>query len=168
MLIDSRRGSWFFIGIVLSSLEIKPDKPAVGSCGTCTACIDACPTGAIINDDGRWQVDATSCISYLTIEHKGPIEPELERSLGKWTFGCDVCQEVCPFNAERDSQPERSKVTAIPDFLERRAWPPLKELAQLDLEAWDVLTRGSPVRRTGLVSLRRIAHVGLTKPRGKT
>ncbi len=168
MLIDSKRGSWFFIGIVLTSLEIKPDNPAVGGCGTCTACIEACPTHAIIHDDGRWQVDATRCISYLTIEHKGEIDPGLERKVGKWTFGCDVCQEVCPFNAERESQPERAKTTTIPDFLERREWPPLKELAQLDEKTWDVLTRGSPVRRTGLVSLRRIAHVGLTKPRGKT
>ncbi len=168
MLIDSRRGSWFFIGLVLTTLDIKPDKPAVGGCGTCTKCVDACPTGAIIKDDGRWQVNATRCISYLTIEHKGEIDPELEKKLGGWTFGCDVCQEVCPFNAERENQPGRARTTTIPDFLDMREWPPLKELAHLDEKTWDVLTRGSPVRRTGLVSLRRIAHVGLTKPRGKT
>src|SRR6185295_8194585 len=82
MLIDSRRGSWFFIGIVLTTLDIKPDKPAVGGCGACTKCIDACPTGAIIKNDDRWQVNATRCISYLTIEHQGDIDPELEEKLG--------------------------------------------------------------------------------------
>ena len=101
MLIDSKRGSWFFIGIILTSLELQPDKRAVGGCGTCTACIDACPTGAIIMDDDRWQVNATRCISYLTIEHKGDISPELEGKIGTGTFGCDVCQEVCPFNGPR-------------------------------------------------------------------
>lgn len=164
MLIDSKRGSWFFIGLVLTTLEIEPDKPTRGGCGTCTKCIDACPTSAIVHHNGRWQVDARKCISYLTIEHKGPVDTDLHG----WTFGCDVCQEVCPFNVPNDKQPLRARQTTVPDFLAKREWPNLKKLAVIDEDDWDVLTRGSPVRRTGLVSLRRIAHVGLTKPRGKT
>jgi epoxyqueuosine reductase len=164
MLIDSKRGSWFFIGIVLTTLELEPDKPTKGGCGTCTKCIDACPTSAIVHDDGRWQVDARKCISYLTIEHKGEIDTDLHG----WTFGCDVCQEVCPFNEPNEKQPLRATTTTTEDFLAKREWPSLKQLTVIREEDWDVLTRGSPVRRTGLVSLRRIAHVGLTKPRGKT
>ena len=168
MLIDSRRGSWFFIGIVLTTLDIEPDAPAVGGCGKCTKCIDTCPTSAILFEDKRWQVDARRCISYLTIEHKGELDAQLAEKIGRWTFGCDVCQEVCPFNGPRTTQPDRARTTTVAEFLEKREWPPLDQLAQIDEGAWDVLTRGSPVRRTGLVGLRRIAHVGLTKPRVKT
>lgn len=168
MLIDSKRGSWFVIGLLLTTLEIEPDEPSTGACGTCTKCIDACPTDAIVQEDGRWQLDARRCISYLTIEHKGGIAPELEDKIAPWTFGCDVCQEVCPFNQERESQPERAPRTNVADFLNKHEWPSLQELANISEYQWDVLTRGSPVRRTGLDGLRRIAHVGLTKPRGKT
>lgn len=168
MLIDSKRGSWFFIGVVLSTAEIEPDSPSPGTCGTCTKCIDACPTQAIVLDEGRWQLDARRCVSYLTIEHKHEIVPELEERIAPWIFGCDVCQEVCPFNERRESQPERAKTTSVPDFLQRREWPSLERLASLTEDEWEVLTRGSPVRRTGLVHLRRIAQLSLTRPRGKT
>jgi len=168
MLIDSKRGSWFVIGLLLTTLELEPDEPSVGGCGNCRKCIDACPTGAIVNEEGTWQVDARSCISYLTIEHKGEIDAPLKPKIGAWTFGCDVCQEVCPFNQERESQPERAPLTTVADFLQKRSWPSLEQLTQIDEKQWDVLTRGSPVRRTGLDSLRRIAHVGLTNTRGKT
>ena len=168
MLIDSKRGSWFVIGLLLTTVEFEPDAPANGGCGKCRKCIDACPTSAIVQLDGRWQVDARRCISYLTIEHKGAINPDLAEKMGPWTFGCDICQEVCPFNEERTSQPHRAQRTTIEDFLQKRDWPALKKLASLDRQDWEVLTRGSPVRRTGLDSLRRNAHVGLTKPRGKT
>lgn len=168
MLIDSKSGSWFVIGLVLTTTKITPDAPSEGGCGTCKKCIEACPTNAIIQQDGRWQVDARNCISYLTIEHKGEIDPHLAGKIAPWTFGCDVCQEVCPFNQERESQPERAPLTTVEDFLRKREWPSLNELATISADQWDVLTRGSPVRRTGLDGLRRIAHVGLTKPRGKT
>lgn len=168
MLIDSKRGSWFVIGLLVTTALIEPDEPRTGGCGKCTKCIDACPTGAIVKANERWQVDARRCISYLTIEHKGEIEPDLADKIAPWTFGCDVCQEVCPFNQERDSQPERAPRTTVEDFLAKRDWPSLKELSTISESQWDVLTRGSPVRRTGLDGLRRIAHVGLTKPRGKT
>ncbi|MBX3119483.1 MAG: tRNA epoxyqueuosine(34) reductase QueG [Fimbriimonadaceae bacterium] len=160
-LIDSRRGSWFFIGLLLVTKRFAPDAPAVGGCGTCTKCIDACPTGAIKHEDGRYHVDARQCISYLTIEHEGPIPDDLASRLSGWTFGCDVCQEVCPFNQPSENQPLRARITEEPDFLNRREWPALKELAVIQSDAWDDLTRGSAVRRTGLVGLRRNAELCL-------
>ncbi|AIE86866.1 iron-sulfur cluster binding protein [Fimbriimonas ginsengisoli Gsoil 348] len=157
MLINSQRGSWFFIGLLLTTVEFHPDEAAVGACGTCRRCIDACPTGAIVFEEGRWQVDARHCISYLTIEHPG----ELPRPTGEWTFGCDVCQEVCPFNHPRPRAPLRAQVTEEPDFLAQREWPSLVELAELSYERWDHLTRGSAVRRTGIEGLRRNAGANL-------
>ncbi|MBC8066288.1 MAG: tRNA epoxyqueuosine(34) reductase QueG [Chlorobia bacterium] len=161
MLINSQRGSWFFLGILLTSIEFQPDPPAIGGCGTCRACIDACPTGAIVQEEGKWQVDARRCISYLTIEHDGEIEPELAQKMGDWTFGCDVCQEVCPFNHPRDSQPLRAPKSKEPDFLKKKTWPSLKELVVLNEKDWDQLTQGSPVRRTGIAGIKRNAHINL-------
>ncbi|CAN5590599.1 tRNA epoxyqueuosine(34) reductase QueG [soil metagenome] len=158
MLIDSRRGSWFFIGLLLTTVEFEPSAPSLGGCGSCRVCIEACPTGAIVFADGRWQVDSRRCISYLTIEHEGPFSAGID--LAGWTFGCDVCQEVCPFNQPRESQPLRARVTLESDFLRRREWPPLVELASLSGSDWDGLTRGSPVRRAGLDGLQRNAEHG--------
>jgi epoxyqueuosine reductase len=164
MLIDSRRGSWFFIGLLLTTVDFQFDAPAAGGCGTCRACIEACPTGAIVNRDGRWQVDAKSCISYLTIEHKG----EVRIDTAGWAFGCDICQEVCPFNEPRESQPLRARTTNELDFKDRKQWPSLTQLAQVASPEWDVLTRGSAVRRAGLDGLKRNARLCLesfkTKP----
>lgn len=170
MLINTRRGSWFVLGFILTTARLVPDEPAVGGCGSCRACIDACPTGAIqwwerASQDGeepmsgRWIVDARLCLSTLTIETKGPL-PE-GTDLHGWTFGCDICQEVCPFNQERATQPERAPLTQVYDFLNKRTWPSLVELAQLSHEEWDELTRGSPVRRTGHEGLIRNAKAGL-------
>ncbi len=159
MLINSRRGSWFFLGLLLTTVHFEPDQPAEGGCGTCTRCIEACPTGAIIHSDGRWQIDARTCISYLTIEHKGPIEPELEARLGAWTFGCDICQEVCPFNQPRPNQPLRAQSTSEPDFLTRSEWPSLERLSNMQWAQWDEFTRGSALRRTGLEGLSRNARI---------
>ena len=160
-LINSKRGSWFFIGLLLTSVSFQPDVPAVGGCGSCRKCIDACPTGALVFDDDRWQVDSRKCISYLTIEHHGPIEGSLAGKVGDWTFGCDVCQEVCPFNQPRESQPMRATQTTERDFLNRKTWPGLVELTQLDQAQWDSLTEGSAVRRTGREGFARNAEVNL-------
>lgn len=161
MLIDSRTGSWFFIGILLTTAEFEPDAPAIGGCGTCTRCIDACPTGAIVQRGGRWQVDARKCISYLTIEHRGEFSPEQAAMVGDWTFGCDVCQEVCPFNQARPSQPKRAPITVEADFLGWRPWPPLAEVAELMPDRWDELTKGSAIRRATLEGIRRNARANL-------
>lgn len=160
-LIDSHRGSWFFIGLVLTTHALEPDVPAVGGCGSCRLCIDACPTGAIVYEDETWQVDSRKCISYLTIEHRGEIDAEHQDRIGEWTFGCDICQEVCPFNQPRPHQPLRAQPTEVEDFRQDRAWPPLEELAEIDWERWDVITKGSAVRRAGLEGLRRNARINL-------
>ncbi len=168
MLIDSRRGSWFFLGLILTNAFWEPDKAAEGGCGTCSRCVDACPTGAIVFTDGRWSIDARSCISYLTIEHKGPIESTLAGRMGEWTFGCDICQEVCPFNAERATQPLRAAHATEPDLLRVQDWPTLAEVEEMPYEAWDHLTQGSPVRRTGLRGLQRNATINRNNERTRT
>lgn len=165
MLIDSRRGSWFFIGILLTTAPLEPDRPSAGGCGTCRACIDACPTGAIVEVDGRWQVDSRKCISYLTIEHRGTFEANQAEMIGDWTFGCDVCQDVCPFNQPRETQPLRAQPTAEPDFLKRRELPSLTDLSQLTYEEWDRLSEGSALRRAGFEGLRRNARSNLQNRR---
>lgn len=157
MLIDSKRGSWFFIGLILTTLEFEPDEPSIGGCGTCRACIEACPTGAIVEVDDRWQVDARSCISYLTIE-----KPELaDERIGDWTFGCDICQEVCPFNQPRSNQPLRAQQTVEPDFLRKGGLVdiPLSQILTLSRDEWDRATQGSPIRRAGFDGVRRVAEI---------
>lgn len=152
-LISRGFGSWFVVGLLLTSVELPGDRPSEGHCGTCRRCVDACPTGAIVFADGRWQVDARRCISYLTIE--APLaSPEIDRA--GWTFGCDACQEVCPFN--RFQRP-----TDAQDFLAKRDWPSLLRLRQISREEWDALTQGSPVRRAGYEGLR--ANAGLRERR---
>jgi epoxyqueuosine reductase len=106
LLIHPRLGSFFFLGGVLTTLELESpeeQRPIADHCGTCTRCIDACPTHAIT----PYSVDARRCISYLTIEHRGPIAPEFHAPIGDWLFGCDICQEVCPHNRERPLNRDR-------------------------------------------------------------
>ncbi|MBU6414303.1 MAG: tRNA epoxyqueuosine(34) reductase QueG [Planctomycetes bacterium] len=95
MLIHPERGSWLLLGVILTTLDLGEETPVPDHCGTCTRCIDACPTAAITDHS----VDATRCISYLTIEHREQIEPALHAGIGDWILGCDICQEVCPHNS---------------------------------------------------------------------
>lgn len=150
MLIDSKRGSWFFIGLLLTSIKFEPTSPSPGGCGTCRKCIDACPTGAIVQLDGKWQVDSRTCISYQTIENKGDISVETDG----WLFGCDVCQEVCPFNQPRESQPLRAQISTEREFIERR-WPDAEKLANMNQEEWDDTCAGTPLRRAKFQGFQR-------------
>ena len=136
-LINQRLGSWVFLGELLVSLVIEPDAPpAPDRCGTCTRCIDACPTGAI---PAPYTLDSRRCISYLTIELRGAW-PEEPRDTGTHVFGCDICQDVCPWN-------RRAAVTADPAFAAAHFAPPLEELAGLSETEFGTMFIGTPVSR---------------------
>ena len=139
-LISQQSGSWFFLGELLVSLEIAPDAPPPDRCGTCRRCIDACPTAAIVPFNGRFAVDSRLCISYFTIELRGAIPEEHRSGNGSHVFGCDICQDVCPWN-------RRAPVTAEPAFQPRNFAPPLARLAAITEEEFRALFAGTPVAR---------------------
>ena len=145
LAINAAHGSWFFIGEVLSTLAIAPPAATARQkrCGVgCTFCIDVCPTRAIV---APYQLDARRCISYLTIEHRGPVAEELRPAVGDWLFGCDLCQEVCPWTV-------RAQATAEPDLLHWRAGDTLELAPLLALRTHDDLVArfaGSPLMRAG-------------------
>jgi epoxyqueuosine reductase len=137
-LINEPLGSWFFLGEILTSLDVAPGSPPRDRCGSCTRCIDACPTQALVPSLDGWQLDARRCISYLTIELRGTIPDQLSAGVGDHVFGCDICQDVCPWNA-------RAPVTADPDFAGTAI--PLSELAQLSPEEFRQRFKDSPIAR---------------------
>ena len=143
-LVSREHGSWLFLGVILTSLELTPDAPAnVGvHCGSCTRCLDACPTQAFI---GPHRIDARRCISYLTIEHDGPIPEELRRQMGNRIYGCDDCLAACPWNRFADA------AAANRAFLPRAelAAPRLADLLLLDDAAFREMFAGSPIKRIG-------------------
>jgi len=137
-LISQRLGSWLFLGTVLLDVELTPDGPHPDRCGTCTECIDACPTGALRAPN---LLDSRLCISYLTIEHKGAIPQRLRPLIGDWVFGCDVCQTVCPWNVKAAPVPR-------PEFAPRPGLNPIDlEFALRHPEEPAKLTAGTPVER---------------------
>jgi epoxyqueuosine reductase len=155
-LIHQGQGSWFFLGELLVSLAIDPDAPPPGRCGSCTRCIDACPTQALVptgRPEPAWALDSRRCISYLTIELRGPVPEDLEAGLGEHVFGCDICQEVCPWNRQ-------APFTGDPEFA-RRDPPPLEELAQLTPGRFREQFAGTPVLRARHAGFLRHAAIAL-------
>jgi len=155
-LIHPKLGSYGFLAVLLTSLEVQPERASLtvpDRCGTCRRCLDACPTGALI---APYQMDATLCISYLTIEHRGAIDASLMEGMGRQVFGCDICQDVCPWN--------RKAPIATDSELEPRGElvnPSLEWLAELDESQFEKLFNGSPVRRAGFHGLRRNVAVAM-------
>ena len=141
-LVSREHGSWLFLGIILTSLELEPDEPAAHHCGSCTRCLDACPTQAF---DGAHRIDARRCISYLTIEHSGPIPHEFRRAIGNRIYGCDDCLAVCPWNRFAEA------AAANRAFLPRAelAAPRLGDLLALDDAGFRAMFAGSPIKRIG-------------------
>lgn len=139
-LINQQQGSWFLLGELLVSLDLAPNEPAPDRCGTCTRCIDACPTTAIVPLNGRWTVDSRRCISYFTIEVRGPVPEDARPGLGNHVFGCDICQDVCPWN-------RRATTTTDPAFTPRAVAPPLARLAALSEHEFREVFRDTPVWR---------------------
>jgi epoxyqueuosine reductase len=152
-LINQKKGSWLFLGVILTSLELEPDLPAPDRCGSCTRCIDACPTDAIL---GSYQLDSNRCISYLTIEKRGTIPEDLREGMGRHVFGCDICQDVCPWN-------RKAPASTAPEFQARPGLvnPALAWLAEMSGEQFRETFRGSPIRRTKRSGLRRNAAIAM-------
>jgi len=137
-LINQDQGSWFFLGEILTTLDIAPDSPPPDRCGTCTRCIDACPTQAIAPEG--YELDARRCISYFTIELHGPVPDDMRSGIGQNIFGCDICQDVCPWNRD-------APITGEPAFEPRRAAPSLDQLASITADDFTETFRASPIRR---------------------
>ncbi|MBR5494780.1 MAG: tRNA epoxyqueuosine(34) reductase QueG, partial [Psychrobacter sp.] len=150
LLINKQAGSFFVLGELFMSLELPDDEPVKEHCGSCSACIDICPTQAII---APYELNASACISYLTIEHDGIIDSKYRRAIGNRIFGCDDCQLICPWN-------RYANLTSVEDFAPRHN---LDSSSLLELWQWQEAefmkkTEGSPLRRTGYVNfLRNIA-----------
>lgn len=152
-LINSRYGSWFFLGELLLNLELDYDPPQPERCGDCTRCLTACPTGAIV---ASRTLDARRCLSYLTIEYRGEIPQELRSAVGNNVFGCDRCQEVCPWN-------QRAEAPGLLEFLPRAGvyQPDLRWLLSLTNEEFHTIFRNSPIQRAKLQGLQRNTHIAL-------
>ena len=152
-IINQKLGSWLFLGVILTSLELAPDLPAPDRCGTCTRCIEACPTDALI---APYQLDSNRCISYLTIEKRGEVPEELRSGMGRHLFGCDICQDVCPWN-------RKTPVSSAAEFQPRPELmnPALGWLAEMKDDEFRATFRNSPVKRAKLSGLRRNALIAI-------
>ncbi|MBS1850956.1 MAG: tRNA epoxyqueuosine(34) reductase QueG [Acidobacteria bacterium] len=152
-ILNQKTGSWLFLGVILTSLELTPDMPAPDRCGTCTRCLEACPTEAFL---GPYQLDASRCISYLTIEKRGSIPEDIRAGIGQQVFGCDICQDVCPWN-------RKAAVTTAAEFQPRPGLmhPALDWLAEMPVEEFREKFRGSPLRRAKYSGLRRNVAIAM-------
>lgn len=149
-VITKNFGSWVFLGEIILNLELDYDPPAIDHCGTCTLCIEACPTDAIVEP---YVLDSNRCISYLTIEHRGELNADLARNFENWIYGCDVCQDVCPWNKKFAQQ------TTITELLPHQynVAPKLHEIVDLKPEEFSMRFRKSAVKRTKREGLKRNA-----------
>jgi len=152
-VITKNLGSWVFLGEIITTARFEYDAPIEDFCGTCTACIEACPTGAIVEP---YVLDSGKCISYLTIEHRGDISGKLAAKFDNWVFGCDVCQDVCPWNRFQQPTSDR-RFHPRPENVD----PLLHETAHLTQEEFSNRFKHSPVKRTKLEGLVRNARVVL-------
>jgi epoxyqueuosine reductase len=152
-ILNQKLGSWLFLGVILSSHGLPPDLPATDRCGSCTRCLDACPTQAFI---APHRLDATRCISYLTIEQRGPVAEELRAKMGRHLFGCDICQDVCPWN-------RRAPISTDPAFIARTELvnPSLQWISGMNEEEFRSTFRGTPVKRAKLRGLLRSAAIAM-------
>ncbi|HKF04656.1 MAG TPA: tRNA epoxyqueuosine(34) reductase QueG [Candidatus Sulfotelmatobacter sp.] len=158
-ILNQKKGSWLFLGVILTSLELTPDMPAPDRCGSCTRCIEACPTDALI---APYQLDSNRCISYLTIEKRGSLPEDLRSGMGRHVFGCDICQDVCPWN-------RKAPATTEPEFHARPGLvnPSLDWLAGISEEEFRTAFRGSPISRAKRSGLRRNAVIAMGNSRRK-
>ena len=155
-IINQKLGSWLFLGVILTSLELAPDLPAADRCGSCTRCIDACPTAAIT---APGKLDARRCIAYLTLEKRGDIAEGFRAPMGHHVFGCDICQDVCPWNNKAGNAPAGS----APEFQPRENLfhPELAWLARMDVESYRQTFRGSPLKRAKFNGLKRNVAIAM-------
>ncbi len=156
-LLHPEHGSWFFLGEIVTDLELEPDAPRTDMCGSCTACLEACPTGAL---PAPYILDATRCISYLTIELRGALPEGQREGVGRHVFGCDICQDVCPWNRKR-----RHRGGAPFEPRAGTVAPGLADLAAMDVEVFRERFRRSPVKRTKWRGLLRNVAVALGNTR---
>ncbi|MBZ5506686.1 MAG: tRNA epoxyqueuosine(34) reductase QueG [Acidobacteriia bacterium] len=155
-IIHQKLGSWLFLGVILTSLELPSAAASPDRCGSCTRCIDACPTQAIV---APGKLDARLCIAYLTIEKRGTVPEELRTGIGRHIFGCDICQDVCPWNNKAGNAPP----TSLPEFQpqDQIYHPELRRLAQMDEETYRRVFRGSPVKRAKYSGLKRNVAIAM-------
>jgi epoxyqueuosine reductase len=152
-IINQQIGSWIFLGVILTSLELTPDFPAPDRCGSCTRCIEACPTDALI---APYQLDSNLCISYLTIEKRGVIPEEIRAGMGRHIFGCDICQDVCPWN-RKAPETNAEEFQPRPELVN----PALEWLAEISEEEFRRTFKKSPIRRAKRAGLRRNAVIAM-------
>jgi epoxyqueuosine reductase len=155
MLLHPRLGSWFFIGVLLTTAELTHDQPLADRCGSCRACLDACPTGAFV---APYVLDARRCVSYLTIEHRGDIDPGLHAGMAGWQFGCDICQDVCPWNRKAPISEEAAFDPPAP-------YPGAAAVSGMDDETLRHRFAGTPLLRAKPSGLRRNARIYLENQR---
>ena len=159
-LINQELGSWLFLGEILTSLPLEPNTPPPDRCGTCTRCIDACPTEALLPGGLRTVLDSTRCISYYTIEHRGEVPEAMREGLGDWIFGCDICQDVCPWNRKAPETSDPACTSAIKE-------ESLDRLALLTPEEFRVRFRDTPVWRTKYSGFLRNVAIAMGNSRDK-